>query len=183
MTENQLVERCRENDLVAQRKLYDTHHPVMLAVCMRYTNDKEEAQDVLQEGFIKVFKNIHRYEGKGSLQGWIRKIMVNTALEHYRKNKKRQADVSIDQTTLMMPSVNTTLDEIQAKDIMAFIQRLPAGYRMVFNLYAIEGYSHEEIAEQLGISVNTSYSQYHRARGLLKKALTSEKKTNTKLAI
>jgi len=150
---------------------------------MRYAQNRDEAQDILQDGFIKVFTHIDSFKGKGSLEGWIRKIMVNTALEHYRKQKAKRKEVDMEHEPLLMATKNSALDELQAQDILAFIHHLPKGYRMVFNLFAIEGYSHEEIAKQLDISVNTSYSQYHRARTLLQKVLLDEKKTTNRLAI
>lgn len=182
MNDHQLIEGCKDGDPRAQRKLYELHHPKMLGVCIRYAPNRDEAQDILQEAFIKVFKSIKSFKGKGSLEGWIRKVVVNTALEHYRKNKQQRMETDIEHESLMVVSRDNAQDELQMEDLLQFIQNLPSGYRMVFNLFAIEGYSHEEIAKQLKISINTSYSQYHRARALLQKVLLSEK-TSVKRAI
>lgn len=171
MTESQLIQGCREGDAACQRALYDTFQAKMLGVCMRYFPDKQEAQDVLQDGFIKVFKSIDSFEEKGSLEGWIRRIMVNTALEEIRRVARKGKQVDFENETLMMAEPTQASDELEATDILRFIQALPTGYRAIFNLFAIEGYSHNEIAEKLNISVNTSYSQYHRARTLLQKIL------------
>lgn len=183
MSEEQLITGCKKGDVLSQRRLYDLHHPKMFGVCMCYAQNRDEAQDILQEGFIKVFTNIGSFRGQGSLEGWIRRIIVNTALEHYRKNKMRGKEVDMDHEPLLMVTKTSALDDLQLKDVLSFIRRLPEGYRVVFNLFAIEGYSHEEIAKQLDISVNTSYSQYHRARALLQKALLDEKKTTNRWAI
>ena len=141
---------------------------------MRYYSDKMEAQDVLQDGFIKVFKNIESFEEKGSLEGWIRRIMVNTALEQIRKDAKKGHKVDFENEALMIAEPTLASDELEATDLLSFIQALPTGYRTIFNLFAIEGYNHNEIAEKLNISVNTSYSQYHRARALLQKILKNQ---------
>lgn len=182
VSEDQLLTGCKKGNVLCQKRLYDLYHPQMLGICIRYAQNRDEAQDILQEGFIKVFTRIGTFKGQGSLAGWIRKVIVNTALEHYRKNKKLRHEAEMENEPLMMVTKTNALDELQAADILAFIHRLPAGYRMVFNLFAIEGYSHEEIARQLDISVNTSYSQYHRAKALLQKALLDEKKTNVEKA-
>lgn len=174
MTESQLIKGCRDGDAACQRMLYDTFQAKMLGVCMRYYPDKMEAQDVLQDGFIKVFKNIESFEEKGSLEGWIRRIMVNTALEQIRKEARKGQKVDFENEALMIAEPTLASDELEATDILSFIQALPTGYRTIFNLFAIEGYNHNEIAQQLNISVNTSYSQYHRARALLQKILKNQ---------
>ncbi len=174
MTESQLIQGCRDGDAACQRLLYDTFQSKMLGVCMRYFPDKMEAQDVLQDGFIKVFKNIDSFEEKGSLEGWIRRIMVNTALEQIRKEARKGQKVSFENESLLIVEPEIASDQMEANDILKFVQALPTGYRAIFNLFAIEGYSHNEIAEQLNISVNTSYSQYHRARALLQKILKNQ---------
>jgi RNA polymerase sigma-70 factor (ECF subfamily) len=137
-----------------------------------------EAQDILQDGFIQVFKKINTFKGAGSLEGWIRKIMVNTALQYLRKNQKLAYQESIDELEQQIGNEEFVLDSLAAKDILRFINELPAGYRTVFNLYAIEGYSHNEIAKTLNISVNTSFSQFSRAKALLKKLIVSAEVIN-----
>jgi len=156
---------------VAQRYLYERYKRVMTGVCMRYADRYEEAQDIVQNGFIKVFKKLDSFSGKGSLEGWIRRIMVNTALDHLRSNKAERFNVNIDDVDYKLQKDELILDALQAQDLLELIQTLPVGYRTVFNLYAIEGYAHKEIAEELDISENTSKSQYSRARALLMKKI------------
>lgn len=171
MSDEEMLERCMANDEKAQKYLYERYKRVMTGVCMRYADRYDEAQDIVQNGFIKVFKKINTFSGKGSLEGWIRRIMVNTALDHLRSNKAERFNVNIDDVDYKLKKKELILDRLQADDLLQIIKELPTGYRTVFNLYAIEGYSHKEIAEQLEISENTSKSQYSRARALLKKKL------------
>jgi len=124
---------------------------------------------VLQNGFVNVFQNIETYRGSGSLEGWIRKIMVNTALTNIRKNKKLKQNIELESVEFMLPSTNYMSESFAAKDLLKIIQTLPTGFRTVFNLYAIEGYSHKEIGDMLGISEGTSKSQYSRAKAHLQK--------------
>mgnify|MGYP002395681483 CR=1 FL=1 len=171
MDEEEMLQRCSANDAVAQRYLYERYKRVMTGVCMRYADRYEEAQDIVQNGFIKVFKKLDSFSGKGSLEGWIRRIMVNTALDHLRSNKAERFNVNIDDVDYKLQKDELILDALQAQDLLELIQTLPVGYRTVFNLYAIEGYAHKEIAEELDISENTSKSQYSRARALLMKKI------------
>lgn len=157
-----------------QRALYDRYAPLMMGVCMRYAANEQEAEDVLQEGFITVFRKIDSFEGKGELGAWLRKVFLNTALMQYRKNKARLQDLDVDVVGFRLESGDDPLDQLQADDLMRMIQRLPPGARMVFNLYAIEGFDHNEIAEQLGVSQGTSKSQYSRARELLRHMIEKE---------
>lgn len=176
MNDETLVKECVSGDTKAQRLLFDRFAPKMLGVVMRYINDKERAEDVLQDSFIKVFKNIHKFEHSGSLEGWIRRIMVNTALDQIRKNKKRQKNVELDDDGFFELKHESNAEEIlQAESLMKLVQSLPEGYRTVFNLFAIEGYSHKEIAEELGITENTSKSQYSRAKSTLRELLIKYK--------
>ena len=183
MCPNQLIAGCKKRDERSQKALYDLLHPQMLGVCLRYARDREEAQDILQEGFIRVFQKIDSFTATGSFIGWVKKVMVNTALEHYRRNRSKAEEVPLKHESLMVVAGEDVLEDLKARDILSLVQQLPTGYRMVFNLFAIEGYSHEEISKQLNISVNTSYSQYHRARALLQKMLAPEKKIATKKAV
>lgn len=143
----------------------------MMGVCLRYCDNHEEAEDVLQNGFVNVFQNIETYRGSGSLEGWIRKIMVNTALTNIRKNKKLKQNIELESVEFMLPSTNYISESFAAKDLLKIIQTLPTGFRTVFNLYAIEGYSHKEIGDMLGISEGTSKSQYSRAKAHLQKII------------
>ncbi|MFA5574735.1 MAG: RNA polymerase sigma factor [Brumimicrobium sp.] len=171
MDDKNLVKECQAENATAQRELFDRFSSKMLGVTIRYMKDQSRAEDVLQEGFIKVFKNIHRFENKGSLEGWIRRIMVNTALDHIRKYKKEKYNIELDGTTFKV-SVNSKAESIlQTEVLLELVQQLPEGYRVIFNMFAIEGYSHKEIAEKLEISESTSKSQYLRARKALREAL------------
>lgn len=145
----------------------------MLGVCLRYSSSKDEAEDIMLTGFLNIFNKIETYDNKGSFEGWIRRIMVNTAIDNYRKNKKHYSHTDIETLdTEEIPSMVTDFfDNLSTQDILAMVQQLPTGYRMVFNLFAIEGYNHGEIAEMLGISANTSKTQLHKARMMLQKRL------------
>jgi RNA polymerase sigma factor (sigma-70 family) len=167
-TIDQLITRCKAGERKAQEMLYKQFAAKMLGVCMRYATDKMEAEDMLQNGFMKVFKKLDDYRGDGAFEGWVRRIMVHSSIEYYRKHHKM---VQIMDVTEMSdePSVNpAALANMGAKDLMDIIQQLSPGYRMVFNLYAIEGYSHKEIAEIVGITEGASKSQLSRARTILK---------------
>jgi RNA polymerase sigma-70 factor (ECF subfamily) len=137
---------------------------------MRYAKDRFEAEDILQIGFVKVFRKVGEFRGDGSFEGWIRRIMVNTAIESYRKNQRIMNVVDIDEV-FDAPQVTFDMNGLEVKDLMNLIQSLSAGYKLVFNLYAIEGYSHKEIAEQLGITEGASKSQLSRARAILKEKI------------
>lgn len=176
MNEEQLVKKCLEKDSLAQKQLFDSFSRKMMGVCLRYTKDAEEAQDVLQIGFIKVFEKLHLFNSDGSLEGWIRKVIINTALDQIRKNKKFESNIDIDLVDYQLPSENeNVLGQLSVNDLLKIIQAMPPGFRTVFNMYAIEGYSHQEIADQLNISINTSKSQYSRARVYLQKIIIEEK--------
>ncbi len=173
--EEQLVNRCLEKDALAQKQLFEYYSKRMMVVCLRYSKDTEEAQDVLQMGFIKVFEKLEMYNQKGSLEGWIRKIIVNTALDSIRKNKKLQNNVDIEKVDYQLHNHNeTAVEALSAKDLLKVIQSMPTGFKTVFNMYVIEGYSHKEIAEELNITVSTSKSQFSRARAYLQKILIKE---------
>ncbi len=164
--EEKLVRDCVRGKARAQEALYHQHYRTMYGVCMRYCKDRDVAEDVLQEGFIKVFKNIDRYRGSGSLEGWIRRIMVNTALEHHRKVARFLPLVDLDEA-LDQDAGYDVVSDMGQQEILQLIQELPDGYRTIFNLYAIEGFTHREIARELDISEGTSKSQYARARRIL----------------
>ncbi len=165
MTDEQLVQQCKLRDASAQRQLYDKFAKKMFGVCLRYADQREEAEDLLQESFVKVFEKVSSFKGEGSLEGWIRRIVVNTSLDHIRKQKIVWSGQEIEE--VHHPSNEETLGRMEAKDLLKLIQELPKGFRTVFNLYAIEGYQHSEIAAMLKISENTSKSQYSRARAQL----------------
>ncbi len=176
MDEQQLIAGCKKGNRLAQRELYDKYAPRMLAVCMRYVNDRETARDLLQEGFIKVFTCIDSYSGLGSFEGWVRKVFVNGALEYLRKTDVLREATDLDNAPELVQPEASVLSNISAAELMKMIQQLPAGFRAVFNLFAIEGYSHREIGEMLKITESTSRSQYTRARQLLQKQIMNLEK-------
>jgi len=172
MTEEELLEGCIQGDQKFQYMLYKKFAPTMLAVCRRYTNSLEDAEDVLQDGFIKVFNNLDKYRRDGSLEGWVRRIMVNTALNQYRSNLKTLYQLDIDELQQVIEDVRpSNFDKLNANVLLKMIETLPDGYKLIFNLYEIEGYAHKEIAEMLNISINTSKSQLLKARRVLQKKL------------
>jgi RNA polymerase sigma-70 factor (ECF subfamily) len=168
-TDEQLAEQCRQGKRSAQQALYDRYAGTMKAVCLRYVGQEFDAEDVLVSGFMKAFDKMGQYGGQGSLEGWLRRIMVNEALMFLRKAKRLPQAVEEAALEIEAPVVEADAAH-DAEALMAMVQALPDGYRTVFNLYAIEGYSHAEIAERLGISEGTSKSQLSKARQLLKKA-------------
>jgi len=163
----QLWAGCLRNDRKQQELLYRKLAPKMLAVCMRYAHDKDEAQDILQEGFIKMFNNAHKYRGEGNLEGWVRRIMVHCAISRYRKLKPLVLveDFPEDNSGLSHGYNGHGLEE---KDLLNLVQKLPDAYRSVFNMYAVEGYSHQEIGKTLGMTELLSRTTLYRARGILK---------------
>lgn len=170
MTEYDIIQLCIQQDAKAQKLLYDRYAPKMFGVCRRYLLNREDAEDVLVEGMFRVFDNIQSYQGTGSFEGWIRRIVVNEALMFLRK--KRLLTVDTDASELQNLELSTPLSiehELAAQDILKLLEQLPTGYRTIFNLYVIEGYKHIEIAEMLGISINTSKSQLILAKEKLKK--------------
>lgn len=172
--EQELIAACQEGKSWAQKKIYELHAPTMMSVCYRYVNDWETARDLLQDGFIKVFTKANAYSGSGSFVGWMRRIFVTTSLEYLRQNDALRQTESIDAYNNHIEDMNVTvLEKISADDLMACVAKLSDGYRTVFNLYAIEGFSHTEIADLLNISEVTSRSQFMRARKILQKNVQS----------
>lgn len=163
---NQLIAGCLQKNRDAQYKLYQMMSGKMFAVCLRYAKDRESAEDILQEGFVKIFNSLEKFRGDGSFEGWVRRIMVNTAVEYYRKNIKMYPIVSIEEQ-VKETDFDTIGDDLEVADIYNMINSLSPGYKTVFNLYVVEGYSHKEVAEMLNISEGTSKSQLARARYLL----------------
>ena len=173
--DEQLIKGCKEKNATAQRQLYERFAKKMMGLCLRYSDCEEEAQDLLQDGFIKVFERINSYSGSGSLEGWIKKVMVNTALDNFRKKKHERFQIELENEKNQLAVHEEAHDNLSAKELLKIIQRLPAGYRTVFNLYVIDGYSHKEIGEMLGITESTSKSQFSRARLQLQKTIQLEK--------
>ncbi len=170
-SDDQLVQGCLRKDSKAQYALYQKYQHMLFRVCLRYAKDRPEAEDMLQEGFIKIFRDLHQYGSNGALGGWLRRVMVNTALQHLRKQKKWIADVEIEHIADQYTTGEDVFARLGAEALTRLIQQLPVGYRMVFNLYVVEGYSHQEIADQLQVSVNTSKSQLSKAKATLRKML------------
>lgn len=171
MDEQKIVSDCLKGNPVAQRKLFEMFAPKMLGVCLRYMKSQDEAEDVLQDGFIKVFSKLSAYQNNGSLEGWVRRIMVNTALDQIRKNSKFAYSADFTENEYKLENSDFTFETLVAEDLMKLVNGMPEGYKVVFNMFAIEGYGHKEIAEILGVSENTSKSQYSRARSYLKDKL------------
>ncbi len=178
--QSQLIKNCLKGKAAAQKQLYDEYASAMLGVCYRYTKSLHDAEDVLQEGFVRVFKFLNQYNEEGELGAWIRKIMVNTALNYLKKSKKYQHDLLFDKTELHVITNDNPEVLLNAKELAGLIRQLPTGYQTIFNLYAIEGFSHVEIGQMLGISENTSRSQYMRARHLLISWITNASGTKNK---
>jgi len=171
MTEEAILSGCLQNDAGAQKELYTRYSPKMLSVCYRFAHNREDAEDMLQEGFIKVFSQVHTFQSKGAFEGWIRRIMVHTCINHLKKNKKFNESVDIIHATGVQVREESIPSIVQAKQIVECIRLLPLGYRTVLNLYAIEGYSHKEIAVMLDVEESTSRSQYTRAKQMLEDIL------------
>ena len=171
----ELIEACIKGDREAQRSLYDIFSKKMYVVCLRYTKSQQEAEDVLQDSFIKVFKNLKGYRGDSRLDYWIKRIVINTALNSQRKKLYMYPMVDIDDVQNMV-SHSKALTDFNLEELLKMIRELPSGCQTVFNLFAIEGYSHKEIAEMLGVSEGTSKSQFSRARKLLQEKIAAEEK-------
>lgn len=162
-----LVELAKQGDRKAQKAIYDSLAPKMFAVCLRYMGDREGAEDILQDGFVTLFTKLDSYEGSGSFEGWARKIFVNTALMSLRKNDVLKKSEDIEEARELTSTDVTVIQEIGCRELLKLISELPPGFRTVFNLYVMEGYTHKEIGERLGISEATSRSQLQRARTIL----------------
>jgi RNA polymerase sigma factor (sigma-70 family) len=172
MSDRQIIDGCAKHERKAQQVLYDKYSRFLLGVCMRYASDKTEAEDILQESFLKIFFNIKDFSGTGSFIGWLRRIAVNTAITHYHKNLKYRYHIDIEEYMSVETGVTSFEEDFFTSDeLYKALNGLPPGYRTVFNLYAIEGYKHKEIAEILGIDTNTSKSQYSRAKAVIRDKL------------
>lgn len=171
-TESELVQACLKNDRAAQETLYRQHASKMFHICLSYTGDRDTAKDILQESFIKVFKSMGEYKPDKSLEGWIRRIVTNTAIDFYRKQKRlRYFEESYDRTENVSMPANQYV-KMNTDNVLQQVKRLPEGARLVFHMFAVEGYSHKEIAGKLNISEGTSKSQFNRARTLLQEWLS-----------
>lgn len=171
--EKDLIQACINKERWAQKQLYEDNYSRMMGVCLRYSNNREDALDILHEGFIKVFRNIAKYQPGTSINAWMRRIMVNTAIDFYRKSIRRRTE-DLDQAYQVSADLPDAVSNCTEKDILAAIQTLSPAYRAVFNLYVIEGFSHREIADQLGITESTSRSNLVKARIKLKAILEAK---------
>ncbi len=168
MDEISLVNECVKGNPIAQRTLFEKFAPKMLFVCKRYCKEQEDAEDVLQDSFIKIFGSLEKYKHEGSFEGWMRRIVVNSCLDFLRKQKQLNDTASLEDHAYKLEDESFSNKTLEVEDLMKMIERMPKGYQVVFNLFAIEGYSHKEIADLLSISEETSKSQYFRARAFLK---------------
>jgi RNA polymerase sigma factor (sigma-70 family) len=175
MSEEAILQGCLKNQPAAQQELYTRYSPKMLSVCYRFARNREDAEDMLQEGFIRVFTQIHQFQSKGSFEGWIRRIIVHTCINHLKKHKKFNDSVDIAQAQTLQVREDSVPSIIQAKQVIECIRMLPIGYRTVLNLFAIDGYTHREIAGMLDIEESTSRSQYTRAKAMLEQILVQKK--------
>jgi len=169
MEDRTLIDGCIKGESRAQRQLYEKYAPAMMSVCFRYVREKETACDLMHDGFVTLFTKIHTYSGNGSFPAWVKKVFVNTALEYLRKNDALRFSADIDGAYYLEDPDFSVFEQMSANELLECIGRLPDGYRTVFNMYAIEGYSHAEIARRLNIKESTSQSQYARARQFLQK--------------
>ena len=180
--EAQLVKALQKGDAKAQRQVYEKYSSRMLGLCIRYVGDKMTAEDILVEGFMKVFDKIDQFKNEGSFEGWIRRVMVNEALGYLRQRKRILDDGELDEAQ-GIADYGYADQNLNAEELLQLIESLPVGYRTVFNLYAIEGYSHAEIADSLGITESTSKSQLHRARAMLQQLVAAWENESKKKVI
>jgi len=175
-----IIKGCARHDRKAQQMLYDRYSRFLLGVCMRYATDRAEAEDILQDSFLKIYFSIGDFTGAGSFAGWLRKVAVNTAITHYHKNLKHRYYIEIEEYVSVETGTSSFEEDMFTSDeLYKVLNELPAGYRMVFNLYAVEGYKHKEIGEMLGIDTNTSKSQYSRAKAVLRDKLEKLRRLKT----
>lgn len=171
LSEKQLINKCLNSDSKAQKELYNRYAPKMWGVCLRFAKNSMIAEDLLQEGFIKVYSKLEQYTHEGSFEGWIRRTMINTAINYFKKNITSYNEQVYDDVIYKEGIKENAIDGLAVQELLGIIQELPEGYRMVFNLHAIEGYTHKEISKMLEISENTSKSQLSRARNVLQEKI------------
>lgn len=173
-----LIEKCSEGNREAQYKLYKTYSPLLYGLALRYSYNQTSAEDILQDAFIKIFAGLKDFKFEGSFEGWLKRVVINTAITGYHKDLKHRHHADLTEYQEILPDENAEFDsaEFTKEELLYVINSLPEGYKMVFNLYAVEGFKHREIAEMLGIDINTSKSQFMRARGVIIKKLNELKK-------
>lgn len=172
--EQELIKGCIKGDRKSQEEFYRIFASKMYTICLSYASKKDDAMDILQDGFIKAFRNIKKFSGEGSLEGWVRRIIVNTAIDYYRKNKKEISFLDSAEIQISDQGKENVFANFGLDDIIGYLNKLPEGARLIFNLYAVEGYNHREIAEKLNVTEGTSKSQFNRARTLLKEWMGPE---------
>lgn len=170
-TDEELIALCRKGDSAAQSELYKRYSRKLWGVCLRYAKNQMSAEDILQEGFIRIFKYLDQYKGEGSFEGWMRRTIVNTAINYYKKNLSSKDELDVDEMINIQSDNADAISQMSAEEILSVVQSLPTGYRTVFNMYVIEGISHKDIAAELNISENTSKSQLSRARSILQEKI------------
>jgi len=176
ISDRQILEGCLKHDKLSQKKLFEKYSGMLMGICIRYATDIPEAEDILQESLLKIYRNIKDYSGEGSFIGWMRRIVINTAITYYHKNLKHKRYVEIEELyTSEAGDSGYQESRFTADELQKVLDMLPPGYKVIFNLYAIEGYKHKEISEMLNIDINTSKSQYSRARSFLRKKLENYK--------
>ncbi len=171
MTDKEIIKGCRKGDKVAQESLYSAFSNRMMGLCRRYSQNREEAEDIFQEGFVKVFGGISKLSSSDKLEPWLKRVFVNTAITYYHKNKKHHNHLDSEELDLSQTQVFDAIERLSQQELLVFVNELPEGYRMVFNLYVMEGFKHNEIAKMLNISTGTSKSQLSKAKAMLKKQL------------
>jgi len=175
-SDQQILEGCLKHDKLSQKMLFEKYSGMLMGICVRYATDIPEAEDILQESLLKIYINIKDYSGEGSFIGWMRRIVINTAITYYHKNLKHKHYIEIEELYSSEAGDNSISDSrYTADELQKVLDSLPPGYKVIFSLYAIEGYKHREIAEMLDIEINTSKSQYSRARSFLRKKLENYK--------
>ena len=174
-TEKDLIALCIEGDNYSCKQLFDLYSGKMMAICYRFARDRNEADDIMQEGFVRVFNKLHLYSGEGSLEAWMRRVIINTAIKYKKRNITKHSYTELDNIH-PLDTTPSVLDDISKNEIIELVQSLPDGYRVVFSLNVIEGYSHKEIADRLGIGESTSRSQLVKARALLRNKLNKLRK-------
>lgn len=170
-SDKEFIDKCLKNDPRSQELLYKRYAPKMFGICLRFAKNKMEAEDILQDGFIKIFVNLKTYRNEGSFEGWIRRTIINTAINYYKKKTRSFREIDIDDTEIVHNVGVDVIDKLSTDEMLKLVRELPEGYRLVFNLNVIEGYTHKEIGDMLGISENTSKSQLSRARSALQKKI------------
>lgn len=172
MSETELIAGLQKGEGKAQKFVYEKYAGIMLGICLRYLKNQMDAEDVMLSGFVRIFQHVGQFENKGSFEGWMKRVVINEALGFLRK--KEPLHLAIDKDHIQLPSEASAESDLAAEDLVNLLHELPAGYRTVFNLYAIEGYSHKEIADMLDITEGTSKSQLSKARALLQKWLVGQ---------